>query len=156
MHGGGTPQARGKALARLAIQDIMRRELTDAERRDPWVIMLDAFHRLDVVMTTAEFDSGGAYVEHLERVLRMGKALVESKAVERMADAQVRRGQLEGRLIADVLVHALGVVFDEAALDTPVRERLWRLALGDMRRSLVADAAPAVEPPYAVDGEVVG
>jgi hypothetical protein len=125
-HGGNAPQVKRKAETRVAIKDLMQRELTEDERRDPGAIFMDAVQRLDHVMVAGEFGTDAAYVEHLERVVKAARLLCDSGALAKIAESRDRNLALEGRVVADVVVATVDQLIDAIPFDDEANRVAWR------------------------------
>jgi hypothetical protein len=107
MHGGKAPQVMAKAQQRVAIKELMSRELTDKERRHPWEIVIDAVQRLDQAMTSGTWDNEGAYLEHVVQVIKVGKLIIDAGVSERVVNARTREIEQEARRLNEMFLGVL-------------------------------------------------
>jgi hypothetical protein len=126
LHGGSTPQVKRVAAQRVAISQLMQRELTDDEKRDPGAILLNAVQLLDQVMLTGRFDNEGAWIEHVVTVAKTARMLIDSTAYAKIAARQDRDLAMEGRVVADVMVATVDQLIDSIPFDDEANRVAWR------------------------------
>lgn len=153
-HGGAAPQVRAKAEGRRALSELLSRDLEPRERRDVWSILIDAVQRLDQLMVSGDFaDAPQQYVELVEKVIRAGKAVIDSGVAERMAAQKERDLRADAQRMLDLILAATDSVVDRVAdqygIDDAQREALRRHAMSTMWARMPGRPAsnPALELP---------
>ena len=116
-HGGASPQAIRKAEARREVATVMQRPLTDAERRNPWDIALDALQRLDRFMTSGEL-AGAEFIEHADRLIKSCKMIIDSGIAERVVMQHERNTEREGRVVVSATLAGIDAVLDHLQIST--------------------------------------
>ena len=152
-HGGKAPQTARKAEARREAAKIRGRDLTPEERRDPWVIMIDAVQRLDSIMTSGELE-GSAFVEHAERLIKSAKLLIDSGAAERLVRVAERRTAEDAQVvlrISQAVVGAAVQLVAEAGAGAAQCEATRVYLLGILHRELAEFAAELSDQPQTVE-----
>jgi hypothetical protein len=115
---------------REAIKDIMQRELTPEERRHPWEAMIDAYQRLDAAMRGGTFHSDEDARDHAALVLRMGKILAETRAIEKLSQLRERLDAEAGQVLANALAAGLDVALEEVPVHRKAELRKRALDAG--------------------------
>lgn len=118
-HGGGAPQVKAAAAARVTLAEAMASE----DRRSPVEILADTLHAADVLLRKALKAADQAVitpqelatiVEHLERAEQFARAVIGLGIEERRTQLAEAQGQLMFDVFTRVL-GALGLSEDQAA-----------------------------------------
>src|SRR5664279_1283046 len=148
-HGGASPQAKRKAEAPREVASVMHRRLSDAERRDPWDIALDALQRLDSYMTSGEL-VGTEFIDHAEKLIKSCELILDSGIAERAVVARDRDTAREDRLITVAVVSGVDAALDQFDVTGRQREATRETAVRAATRSTqpqpnTIEAAAAIE-----------
>jgi hypothetical protein len=145
-------RTRRKAAERVALAELAELEpLAEQDRRHPWEVLADSLARLDEIMVRGQFTDASAYVEHVERVSRAAKAILDTRSYERWTAAQPAPAATREQLY-ELSTEAVRRVLDALCDELPAgrRERMYDWAAHAVLDYLTAvgeGREPAPPPP---------
>lgn len=149
-HGAQFPVVREAAARRVRLHQLIQA----TPMRPPWAVLIDATHKLDVMMQLAQtelaedesLDARDRFVMRVKDAAMMARSVIDAGAVQMLFEKEVRQGEL----VANTLVRALSAIEERGGLAEDQLDAVRAIMRVELEAALAEDdtagsGRPAIE-----------